>query len=125
MMKLLFWLLPIASDLLQVIHFNGIKNETKRVDKLFLSFIIFTAHYFLCNSDNAVNENAPNIILIMADDWSYPHAGFYGDSSVKTPTMDRLAKEGITFEQAFVSALRTFKGCNTFRPAFLEIRTRS
>ena len=76
----------------------------------------FLQALFSCNSDNKVNENAPNIILIMADDWSYPHAGFYGDSSVKTPTMDRLAKEGVIFEQAFVSA----PSCTPSRAAILS-----
>ena len=39
----------------------------------------------------------------MADDWGWPHAGVYGDQVIKTPTFDRLAKEGILFERAFVS----------------------
>ena len=52
----------------------------------------------------------------MADDWSYPHAGFYGDSSVKTSTMDSLAKEGVIFEQAFVSA----PSCTPSRAAILS-----
>jgi N-sulfoglucosamine sulfohydrolase len=46
----------------------------------------------------------PNIIFAIADDWSWPHAGAYGDSVVSTPTFDRLADEGVLFEQAFVSA---------------------
>lgn len=43
----------------------------------------------------------PNILLVIADDWSYGHAGAYGCSWVKTPNFDRLAKEGVLFTRAF------------------------
>jgi N-sulfoglucosamine sulfohydrolase len=43
----------------------------------------------------------PNILFAIADDWSYGHAGAYGCPWVKTPAMDRVAREGILFTQAF------------------------
>lgn len=46
----------------------------------------------------------PNILLAIADDWGWPHAGAYGDSVVKTPTFDRLAERGVLFTHAFVAA---------------------
>ncbi len=46
----------------------------------------------------------PNILVIVADDWSYPHAGAYGDKVVKTPTFDRIAREGVLFRNAFAAA---------------------
>lgn len=46
----------------------------------------------------------PNILFLMGDDWSYPHAGALGDPVVKTPAFDRLVREGILFENAFVSS---------------------
>ena len=46
----------------------------------------------------------PNILFLMADDWSYPHAGALGDPVVKTPTFDRIVREGVLFDKAFVSA---------------------
>ncbi len=46
----------------------------------------------------------PNILFCMADDWGWPHAGAYGDPVVKTPTFDRLAREGLLFDNAFVTA---------------------
>ena len=45
----------------------------------------------------------PNIVVFMADDWSYPHASAYGDKTVKTPNFDRIAREGVLFNQAYVS----------------------
>ena len=45
----------------------------------------------------------PNILFAIADDWGV-HAGVYGDKVVKTPTFDRLAKEGILFEHAYIAS---------------------
>ncbi|MBG89451.1 MAG: hypothetical protein CMO80_21500 [Verrucomicrobiales bacterium] len=44
-----------------------------------------------------------NIVFLMADDWSYPHAGILGDPVVKTPNFDSIARDGVLFENAFVS----------------------
>jgi N-sulfoglucosamine sulfohydrolase len=46
----------------------------------------------------------PNILFIIADDWSYPHAGAYGDRAVKTPTFDRVAREGALFTNAYCAS---------------------
>lgn len=46
----------------------------------------------------------PNILVIIADDWAYPHAGVYGDRVVKTPNFDRVAREGVLFRNAFAAA---------------------
>ena len=45
----------------------------------------------------------PNIVVCVADDWSWPHAGILGSPGVKTPSFDRIAREGVLFENAFVS----------------------
>lgn len=46
----------------------------------------------------------PNILFAIADDWSWPHAGAYGDRVVKTPAFDRVAKEGVLFTHSFCAA---------------------
>ena len=33
----------------------------------------------------------PNILLVLSDDQSYPFLSCYGDTNVRTPTLDRLA----------------------------------
>ena len=48
-------------------------------------------------------DQRPNIVVCMADDWSWPHAGVLGDPVVKTPNFDRITREGVLFENAFVS----------------------
>ena len=61
------------------------------------------------------SSKRPNILFIIADDWSYPHAGVYGDYAVKTPHFDRIASEGILFEQAYISS----PSCTPSRAALL------
>lgn len=46
----------------------------------------------------------PNILFAIADDWSWPHAGAYGATGVKTPNFDRVAAEGVLFNNAFTAA---------------------
>lgn len=43
----------------------------------------------------------PSILLIMADNWSWPHAGVLGDRLCKTPAFDQLARDGVLFTHAF------------------------
>ena len=57
----------------------------------------------------------PNILLAIADDWSFPHAGIYGDATVSTPNFDRIAREGVRFTHAFVAA----PSCTPSRAALL------
>jgi len=57
----------------------------------------------------------PNILLAIADDWSWLHAGAYGDPAVRTPHIDRLAREGTRFTHAFVAA----PSCTPSRAALL------
>ncbi|MBL9205958.1 MAG: sulfatase-like hydrolase/transferase, partial [Opitutaceae bacterium] len=42
-----------------------------------------------------------NVLLLLADNWAYPHSSFLGDRTVKTPNFDRLAREGVFFRHAF------------------------
>lgn len=46
----------------------------------------------------------PNIVFLIADDWSYPHATMYGDATARTPTFDFLATAGAVFENAYCAA---------------------
>jgi arylsulfatase A-like enzyme len=52
----------------------------------------------------AAEQQKPNILFCLADDWGWPHAGAYGDQVVKTPAFDRLATEGVLFQYAYVSS---------------------
>ncbi len=64
---------------------------------------------------NLAIDSRPNILFAIADDWGWPHAGAYGDPVIKTPTFDRIAKQGVLFENAFVSS----PSCTPSRNAIL------
>jgi arylsulfatase A-like enzyme len=49
-------------------------------------------------------QTKPNIILILADDAGYADFGFQGSIEFDTPNLDELAKSGVLFTQAYVSA---------------------
>jgi arylsulfatase A-like enzyme len=45
----------------------------------------------------------PNIVFIMTDDQRQDALSIYGNSILKTPNIDRIAREGVRFNQAFVT----------------------
>ena len=45
--------------------------------------------------------NRTNIIFILADDMGLWAAGTYGNPEIHTPNIDRLAREGLKFTNAF------------------------
>ena len=50
-------------------------------------------------------ENSlPNIVLIVADDLGWKDVGFMGSAFYETPHLDRLAREGLVFDQAYAAA---------------------
>jgi len=57
----------------------------------------------------------PNIIFILADDIGYGDLGPYGATKVKTPNVDRLAREGVRFTDAHAPAAV----CTPTRYAFM------
>ena len=64
---------------------------------------------------SSAGAERPNIAVVIADDQSYPHAGAYGDPVARTPAFDRVAREGVLFERAFVAA----PSCTPSRGALL------
>jgi arylsulfatase A-like enzyme len=49
-------------------------------------------------------ESRPNILFVIADDWSAPYTGRAGCKFVKTPNFDRIAREGVLFTNAYVTS---------------------
>ena len=56
-----------------------------------------------CNQKNEVKP-PPNIIYILADDLGYGELGVYGQTKIKTPNIDALAKNGMLFTQHYSGA---------------------
>lgn len=65
-----------------------------------LLFLFFTVAF----TSTAVAQTKPNILFLLADDLSYPYASVYGDKIVKTPNIDRIAKQGVKFTNAYAAS---------------------
>lgn len=53
--------------------------------------------------ENNQQGSRPNIIIILTDDQGYHDVGFNGCTDIPTPNIDRIAKNGVVFRQAYVS----------------------
>lgn len=53
---------------------------------------------------NASDDIKPNVILIVVDDLGWKDLGLMGSDYYETPNLDQLAKEGMTFMNAYASA---------------------
>ena len=60
----------------------------------------------------------PNVVFLLADQWRASATGYAGDPNVKTPNLDKLAKEGINFE----TAVSVCPLCTPYRAALLTGR---
>ena len=49
-------------------------------------------------------RRAPNIVLVLADDLGWGDVGAYGASAIRTPHLDRMAREGVRLTSAYSSA---------------------
>ena len=72
-------------------------------------------HHLVLNTQKVEVQKKPNILFVIADDQSYPHASAYKTAGIKTPAFDRIAKEGILFNNAFSAA----PSCSPSRAAIL------
>ena len=69
--------------------------------KLFLAVLFLSGS--LCAAEKANLSRQPNILFILTDDQRWNALGCMGDSRIKTPNIDRLAKEGVLFRNHFVT----------------------
>ncbi|WP_208021454.1 sulfatase [Flavicella sediminum] len=69
-----------------------------KMQSLFFIVVVF------CAVINLKAQNKPNIVFILSDDAGYADFGFQGSKDFKTPNLDALAKSGVKFTQAYVSA---------------------
>ncbi len=69
-----------------------------------LLFLIATVAWADDRQEAIAAERPPNVVLIFADDLGYGDVGCYGATKVKTPNIDRLAKEGRRFTDAHTAS---------------------
>ncbi len=81
--------------------------------KYFAALILLSLCFFSLTT--LASDSRPNILYCLADDWSWPHAGVYGDKTVRTPTFDRVARGGMLFNYCFSAV----PSCSASRAAML------
>ncbi len=89
------------------------------VDSRLLTAIIMAALLLATSftaADTAEAAKKPNFIIMIADDVSWNDLGCYGHEKIKTPHLDKMAAEGLRFEQAFLT-------CSSCSPSRCSIMT--
>ncbi|MEM7571594.1 MAG: sulfatase [Bacteroidota bacterium] len=69
--------------------------------KQLLGLLLLLALGFACNLEDGHELKPPNVLLVIGDDISFPHLGAYGTKWIETPHCDRIAAEGLLFNNAF------------------------
>jgi arylsulfatase A-like enzyme len=88
------------------------KKPTRSLWFLGLLFLL------MCGHPLAQPVARPNVVLIIADDMAWDDSGTYGNRKVRTPNIDRLAREGLRFSRAFV----TISSCSPSRASLITGR---
>jgi len=95
-MKALFW------------GCHSVKDQGETAEKLWMqstlrAVLLFTVVCQLAGlaRAQAAAYRPPNIILILVDDLGWADLGCYGSTFHETPNIDRLAREGVRFTQAY------------------------
>jgi uncharacterized sulfatase len=57
-------------------------------------------------NDTAGDFDRPNILYILADDLGYGEVGCYGQEIIQTPSLDKMAEEGMRFTRHFAGGGR-------------------
>jgi arylsulfatase A-like enzyme len=70
---------------------------------LVTSSIFLTGCQVQKDSNGNDSKKRPNIVFIMSDDHAYQAISAYSDHLIKTPNIDRIAKEGMLFSNASVT----------------------
>lgn len=80
---------------------------TKRI--LIMAGAILPVHHATAADDNSpsaavATPERPNIVFILADDMGYGDLACYGNQYIQTPNIDRLARTGTSFTQAYAGS---------------------
>lgn len=69
----------------------------------FIHFLLLSFWLVSCSKPSIPTDHPPNVLLILVDDMGFGDVNFAGNPILKTPTLNQLKKESISFEQFYVS----------------------
>lgn len=88
------------------------------MNRLVVTFFSISILLCGCFLKVTAQTSPPNIIFIIGDDISWNDLGTYGNTRIKTPNLDKLAKEGLKFTNFFLTA----SSCSPSRTSILTGR---
>ena len=91
------------------------RGHFKSIGFLIMSTLILFGSCKNSSTEQSIKKT-PNVLLVLADDQSWLHTSIAGNKVVKTPAFDRIAKEGVLFENAFSAC----PSCTPSRTAILS-----
>lgn len=97
---------------------NFVDNRVSNRRCFYICLIVFSVVVTFTSPVQAANQNTRperlNVVLFVTDDQS-PDCGCYGNEAIRTPNLDRLAREGTRFDRAFC----TTASCSASRSVIL------
>ncbi len=93
----------LPQRLLQILSSANGYLHIQFIERPWAWMLLILACYPTSRLDAQQTQSPPNIILIMVDDMGWSDIGCYG-GEVHTPTLDRLAREGMRFTQFYNNA---------------------
>ncbi|MDN5204281.1 arylsulfatase [Fulvivirgaceae bacterium BMA10] len=73
------------------------------MNKIIIRYCLISFLFFIPMKGKAQSTTSkkPNIIFILSDDLGYGDIGFFGQKKILTPSLDKMAKEGMVFTQHY------------------------
>ena len=87
---------PIDSN---YISLNSFKNQNSNMKNLII-FLLILSPFFTLSSQS---KNPPNFVVVFCDDLGYGDIGSFGHPIIRTPNIDKMAKEGQKWTQFYVA----------------------
>jgi len=79
--------------------------------------LLCAALSFLAGSVAAETPQRPNVVIFLADDLGWSDVGFHGEETIETPSIDRLAREGVELHRFYSTPI-----CSPTRAALMTGR---
>tara|TARA_R110000868_G_scaffold1647_4_gene13287 strand:+ start:8154 stop:9521 length:1368 start_codon:yes stop_codon:yes gene_type:complete len=73
---------------------------------------------FSCSAQQKIESIKPNFVIVIADDAAWDDSGAYGNTVIRTPSINKLAEEGLVFDNAYL----TTSSCSPSRCSILTGR---
>lgn len=86
--------------------------------KTIVALFVGILHFGLDTTSTHADDARPNVLVFIADDMAWDDCGAYGHPHIRTPNIDRLAKDGLKFHNAFL----TCSSCSPSRSSIITGR---